>query len=102
MKTVETLQKIQNEALRRILKVPKATRIEELHSRTGIEPISDRLRSLGLTYLKESIARENPILTDLIVEYRSFIGARAPVKKYILCHYKNEIDQVMTRQHNHQ
>ena len=86
------IQRIQNEALRRIYQLPKETKIEDLHRIANIKTISERLHELGKSYIESAIENQNPLIRKLIAEYQSFKGGRNLKRKTILCNFEEVIN----------
>jgi hypothetical protein len=84
---LNTLQIIQNSALRIILKKPifTRTRISDLHQEANIELIKERFDKLRFKYIKKTIDNNNPIIKEVINEYIRFKGGRNLKCKTLLC-----------------
>ena len=90
---LNTLQIIQNNALRIILNKPKITRtrIEHLHEEANIDMIDTRLAILRTRYVLKAIQNNNPIIKDTISEYLNFSGGRYLNHKTLLCDMREQI-----------
>jgi hypothetical protein len=90
---LNTLQIIQNNALRLILNKPKITRtrIEYLHEEANIDMIDTRLTTLRKRYVLKAIHNNNPIIKDTISEYLNFSGGRYLNHKTLLCDMREQI-----------
>ena len=62
---LERLQKVQNEAIRCCLRLPRYIRIDLLHEYAGIDRVEERLKKLN-THLLESMARVNEDVKKLV------------------------------------
>ena len=84
---LNTLQIIQNNVLRIILKKPimTKTKINDLHQEAKIELIKDRFDKLRFRYIKKARDNNNPIIKELINEYIRFKGGRSLNCKTLLC-----------------
>ena len=84
---LNTLQVIQNNALRIILKKPILTRtkISDLHKEANIDMIKDRFNKLRNRYVKKAIENNNPTIRELISEYLRFKGGRNLKLDTLLC-----------------
>ena len=69
---LERLQRIQNEALRICLKLPKYIRIKLLHDFASMLPVTDRLKIFNLKLLR-TMRSYNPHIQDLIANHGSTI-----------------------------
>ena len=90
---MNTLQIIQNNALRIILKKPliTRTRIESLHEEAKIEMLEVRLLKLRNRYIHKALTNSNPIMKELINDFINYRGGRNNVKKTLLCEYYDEL-----------
>ena len=90
---MNTLQIIQNNALRIILKKPliTRTRIESLHQEANIEMLDVRLLKLRNRYIHKAVTNYNPIMKELINDFINYRGGRNNVKKTLLCEYYDEL-----------
>ena len=59
--------------------------IKKLHELTGLELLEDRFTELGGRYLKNAIENENPLICELIEEFKRFSGGRNLKCKSLLC-----------------
>jgi hypothetical protein len=81
-KAQEALQVVQNNALRVALKIgfnrnsKKNTRIKTLHDSANIISVEERCNNLREKYTLNSVADCNPLICDLINEYKAFVGGR--------------------------
>jgi hypothetical protein len=81
-KAQETLQVVQNNALRVALKMSfnrnskKNTKITTLHDSANIITVEERCKNLREKYILNSVADCNPLICDLINEYKAFAGGR--------------------------
>ena len=85
---LNTLQVIQNNALRTILKKPLLTRtsIIDLHKSAKIEMLKVRFETLSTRYVQKAMVNKNPIITELIEEFKNFSsGGRVLPVKTLLC-----------------
>ena len=90
---MNTLQIIQNNALRIILKKPliTRTRIESLHEEAKIEMLEVRLLKLRNRYIHKALTNSNSIMKELINDFINYRGGRNNVKKTLLCEYYDEL-----------
>ena len=90
---LSTLQTIQNNALRIILKKPliTKTKITDLHKEANIELLTNRFKKLRDRYLNKALTSKNPIITDVYNEYERFKGGRTIKCKTLLCDFKKNI-----------
>jgi hypothetical protein len=65
------LQVIQNNALRAILKKPK---IIDLHTEAKLETLNEMSLKLRRRYVQKAIINNNPVILELIEEYKNFKG----------------------------
>ena len=81
------LQVIQNNALRTILKKSKLTktRVTMLHTEANIETLDERFLKLRRRYIQKAIISNNPVIVELIDEFKNFKGVRILTKKTLLC-----------------
>ena len=72
------LQIIQNNTMRNILNKSKLDKVPltELHRLTELEPIEVRCDNLIKEYLKHATETNNPLITELITDYKRFHGGR--------------------------
>jgi hypothetical protein len=84
---MNTLQTIQNSALRIILRKPimTKTRISELHVISNLEYIKERFYSLSQRYITKAIVNKNPMIAQVIEEYQRYKGGRVLNSKTLLC-----------------
>jgi hypothetical protein len=75
---LNTLQIIQNNALRIIFKKPLITRttIDWLHEKAKLIRIETRMINLRKRYIYKAVENKNPMILDLIYEYLNFKGGR--------------------------
>ena len=67
------LQKIQNQAIRIALHLPRYTPISWLHELAGIEPLDERHKQLALNYIKKTFNfNSNSFMKDFINLYSLF------------------------------
>ncbi len=68
------LQVIQNNALRAILKKPKIIKpkIIDLHTEAKLETLDERFLKLRRRYVQKAIVNNNPVILELIEEYKNF------------------------------
>ena len=73
-----SLQLIQNKCMRLILKVTLLDGIpnDRLHKMTKLEPLDKRFDELASRYVSNAIKTENPLIKQLITEFKSFNGGR--------------------------
>jgi len=67
-KAKDSIQKIQNKAIRICLKLPKSTCISTLHKLSNIEPIEERLNRLSQSYISKANAN-NKSIAELCQSY---------------------------------
>ena len=84
---LNTLQIIQNNALRIIFKKPLITRttINWLHDRANLIRIEVRMINLRKRYIFKAIDNKNPLIVELIEDYLIFKGGRTLRKNTMLC-----------------
>ena len=87
---LNTLQIIQNNALRIILNKPKITRTRKKHLHE-VANIDTRLATLRTRYVLKAIQNNNPIIKDTISEYLNFSGGRYLNHKTLLCDMREQI-----------
>ena len=80
------LQIVQNDALRLILKLKRENGNQELHTRSKIEYIEDRMKNLNKKYLNKAMGNENELIESLVTEYEEFYLWNRVKKDTILCH----------------
>jgi len=80
------IQVIQNNPLRAILKKPKIIKpkIIDLHIETKLETLDERFLKLRRRYVQKAIINNNPVILELIEEYKNFKGRRVLTKKTLL------------------
>ena len=85
--TFNLLQIIQNNCLRAIFNVRKIDKVSitRLHSMADLDTLKERFHNLGTRYLKSAIEEKNPLIEELIVEYKRFKGGRNLKIKTLLC-----------------
>ena len=90
---LNTLQIIQNNALRIIFKKLLITRttIDWLHEKAKLIRIETRMINLRKRYIYKAVENKNPMILDLIYEYLNFKGGRnlSTNTIFILCKEKN-------------
>ena len=88
--SVHELQIIQNKCLRIINNVKLSDRISisKLHKLANLETIEIRFEELGNRYLNNAISQSNPLIGELILEYKRFKGGRNLKHKTLLCDKK--------------
>jgi len=93
------LQVIQNNALRIILKKPKLTktRIVDLHLESKLETLEERFLKLRRRYVQKAIINSNPVILELIDEFKNFKGGRLLTKKTLLCDLYEDLVAGMTQ-----
>jgi len=93
------LQVIQNNALRIILNKPKLTktRIVDLHLESKLETLEERFLKLRRRYVQKAIINSNPVIVELIDEYKNFKGGRLLTKKTLLCDLYDDLVAGMTQ-----
>ncbi len=81
------LQVIQNNALRIILNKPKImkTKIVDLHSEVNLETLETRSLKLRRRYVQKAISNNNPVILELIEEFKNYKGGRVLTRKTLLC-----------------
>ena len=85
---MNTIQIIQNNAFRTILKKPitTRTRVQDLHKSAKVEMLKNRFESLNINYVQKAISSTNPIIIELIDDYKKFSsGGRVLTTKTLLC-----------------
>lgn len=85
---MNTLQIVQNNALRTILKRPQITRtrILDLHKTAKVEMLKIRFDNLNTKYVQKATISKNPIITELIEEFKTFSsGGRYLTTQTLLC-----------------
>jgi hypothetical protein len=85
---METLQGIQNAALRMIFDKRKECDIQDLHTKANIKPVKIRLQELTGRYLEGALASSNPLIEDLTEDYKE-ICENYVLGNTILCNYNN-------------
>ena len=73
---IDTLQSIQNQAIRSIFKPPPLTNLQRLASQHNVSSIYDRMQSLSDKRIFDSWLKNNPLINQLILEYRSGFEGR--------------------------
>ena len=78
------LQIIQNNCIRSILKIEKIS-IKRLHEIIEIEVLESRFFELGTRYVISTLETRNPLIMELINEYKSYAGGRNLKINTLLC-----------------
>ena len=68
------------------------TRIVDLHAKASIVMIKERFDTLRTRYVEKAIKNENPMILQLVEEYKNFKGGRELEYKKLLCGVKTEFD----------
>jgi hypothetical protein len=99
---LNTLQIIQNNALRIIFKKPLITRttIDWLHEKAKLIRIETRMINLRKRYIYKAVENKNPMILDLIYEYLNFKGGRNLSINTMLCDMYDDL-KIRTRQNMH-
>ena len=85
------LQIIQNNCLRIILNKPKHFSIIELHKLGNITKLDERFTKLNSKFIMKSLVTNNPLLTDLALEYLNYRGGRIISRETPLCFIHEKI-----------
>jgi hypothetical protein len=69
---------IQNNALRIILNKKRTDKISivELHKLADIESIESRLQRLRVDFLYKALSSNNPLISEIVVDYMNYSGGR--------------------------
>jgi len=99
---LNTLQIIQNNALRIIFKKPLTTRttIDWLHEKAKLIRIETRMINLRKRYIYKAVENKNPMILELIYEYLNFKGGRNLSINTMLCDMYDDL-KIRTRQNMH-
>ena len=99
---LNTLQIIQNNALRIIFKKPLITRttIDWLHEKAKLIRIETRMINLRKRYIYKAVENKNPMILELIYEYLNFKGGRNLSINTMLCDMYDDL-KIRTRQNMH-
>lgn len=92
---LNSLQIIQNNALRTILKKPRETPIISLHELGSIKLVKNRLEQLARNYLINAIVNNNPLILDSFDEYIRFSGGRITTTSTLFDNHKSEISKTI-------
>jgi hypothetical protein len=86
----KNLQRIQNCAIKVTYKLDYRENTQNIHRIAEMQFLEDRFRELNGNYLNDSIENENPLINDLINEYKLFKRGRNQKLKFetILCNQK--------------
>ena len=92
----KSLQILQNEALRTIMKMKREEGNAKLHKTSGMPEIDNRLTILTQRYLERAIINNNPLITQLINEWSDPLNSSKPT---IICKASRTIvlDEVTIR-----
>jgi len=95
------LQVIQNNALRIILNKPKImkTKIVDLHSEVNLETLETRFLKLRRRYVQKAISNNNPVILELIEEFKNYKGGRVLTRKTLLCDLYDDLSAGMNLEH---
>jgi len=90
---IKRLQVVQNKAVDSILKPGLRVNLIKLASSNGIQTVGERLKELFTEYYKTKSSHNNPLLGQLIEEYRSGFESRQEInqERTPLCLVKNQI-----------
>jgi len=74
------------------LKKPKIIKpkIIDLHTEAKLETLDERFLKLRRRYVQKAIINNDPVILELIEEYKNFKGGRVLTKKTLLCELKQE------------
>lgn len=87
---MNTLQTIQNSAIRLIFRKKYDTKITDLHEIAKVPMLYERFDTLTKRYIVSSILNHNPLICSLRDEFLSFIGGgRSIIKKTLFCNFKH-------------
>jgi hypothetical protein len=84
----KTIQVIQNTAMKCIFKLNYLTSTEEVTRISGLPSISERTKLLNERYLTNCIKFGNPLIIDLIKQYKD--GSKNFANKTFLCSFKEQ------------
>ena len=68
-KNINKLQVIQNKCLRIVLCADRSVTVEELHKKTNMSMVRDRLKKMTEKYIASNILTENPLILNLARDY---------------------------------
>ncbi len=82
---LKKLQSVQNCAIKIIYKLNYRESTQANHQVSGIKMFKDRAMELNGNYVSESMKNQNPLVEDLVKEYKNFSKSRKLKFKTILC-----------------
>jgi exonuclease III len=88
---LQSVQILQNAALRAMLRQPRATPIDILQGSAGVVGVADRLSLLVERYLVGSIVNKNPLLIKLCEEFFAYRNGRTTRKTTLLDPHRTTI-----------
>ena len=93
---MKRLEAVQNTAIRSIFRLPydnpskdglrRANSVSQKSDRVSIH---DRLLVLGHKYIEKCIVNSNPVIKDMIEEYKTYAGSRELNGRTPLCSYRD-------------
>jgi hypothetical protein len=85
------LQRVQNRAIKSIYHLPLYTNLDRFQNSISLSNINDRMNYLNKKYLLNSISNNNPLIMQLISEYKRGFQSRVIVFKTPLCSLRQTI-----------
>ena len=86
------VQAIQNIALKTIYRLPRLMHTHEVSKITNVITLKERADELNVKYFINSIIHENPLITDLVADYKNFKNKKRRYET-ILCKYYDELKE---------
>ncbi len=93
---LQSVQVLQNTALRAMLRQPRGTPIDILHRSVGVVEVADRLFLLVERYLTNSIHPSNPLIIQLCDEFFAFGNGRIRSKQTLLDPHHNSLQLALS------
>jgi hypothetical protein len=92
---INKLQATQNKALRLIYNREESVSLDQLHLMARLENIKIRFYNLTKNYLIKALNSNNPIISDLVKEFRRYSNGRILDHQTLLCPFKADLEEAM-------
>jgi hypothetical protein len=88
---LQILQRVQNRAVKYIFRPSLSTNLVDLANQNVIPKIEDKLENLFLSFIMKGLVHGNPLLTQLIDEYKRGFEAREFSRSTCLCAIRSSL-----------
>ncbi len=89
---INKLQTVQNKAQKQIYKKESDKTLEQLHQLAKLDSIKTRFFKLTKNYIIKAVKSNNPIILDLIRDYKCYANGRILKHQTLLCPFKADIE----------